>query len=435
MTTTDFRGAHPSIDTQASAGAPDQTSDSTRAVTDLHMVTVESEQTRATTTEVPDPNPGPSSRATLPAANSFAQPISGPRRDHSSTSAIDVTDTQVTPADVEHTSDPATGYTHPHPGAAGSEQTAREGHVLPATQVMDALAGSDFPADHAEHGLHSPAVGGDQTEDGSAASFGPDPRVETLADPFLALAADIVDDLERTRIANENRLRMLTRTEVDEDGEMRGLGMDERDPNVARTAALVDMLAKAEHQAILNLNKLLREHPLGPWIKTQKGVGEKTAARLLAVVGDPYVNLQTGEVRTISQLWAYCGHGDPGRRKFKGMTQDDLFRLGNPTAKKRVWLIATAILKAGGGEEKATGAPLTQAAAASLAAVYYARKAATEAREHAAECVRCGPSGKPALPGSPWSDAHRHADALRIVGKEFLRELWLEAKRLHEESP
>lgn len=262
---------------------------------------------------------------------------------------------------------------------------------------------------------------------------GSDSPIETLADPFLALAADIVDDLERTRIANENRLRMLTRSEPDEDGEMRGLGMDERDPNVARTAALVDMLVKAEHQAVLNLNKLLREHPLGPWIKAQKGVGEKTGARLLAVVGDPYVNMQTGEVRTVSQLWAYCGHGDPGRRKHKGMSQDDLFRLGNPTAKKRVWLIATATLKAGGGEEKAIVGPSgDQSTHASLASVYYTRKKATEGREHSTECVRCGPSGKPALPGSPWSDAHRHADALRIVGKEFLRDLWLEAKRLHE---
>jgi len=255
----------------------------------------------------------------------------------------------------------------------------------------------------------------------------------SLADPFLALAADVLDDAERTRISNENRLRHLTRTEADEDGEVRGLGLDESHPDVARLAALVHALGQIEHQATLNLNRLLRQHPLGPWIKEQRGVGDKTAARLLAVVGDPYVNVATGEVRTVSQLWAYCGHGDPSRRKRKGMTQEDLFALGNPTAKKRVWLISTAILKAGGGEEKATEAAADAlTTTASLAAAYYQRKHATEGREHATECVRCGPSGKPAQPGSPWSDAHRHADALRIVGKEFLKGLWLEAKRLHE---
>ena len=33
-----------------------------------------------------------------------------------------------------------------------------------------------------------------------------------LADPTLAMCADVVDDLEKVRIANENRLRQLTDT-------------------------------------------------------------------------------------------------------------------------------------------------------------------------------------------------------------------------------
>lgn len=325
----------------------------------------------------------------------------------------------IAPASTEiNLPESATVLTKPTRGSLTQEQTTRGGQDVHDTHIPKAPTGSDLPADQCRSDTLRRTVGGDQTGTDQRATPAMNPKGPPLADPFLALAADIVDDLERTRIANENRLRMLTRTEPDEDGEMRGLGMDERDPNVARTAALVEMLAKAEHQAVLNLNKILREHSLGPWIKAQKGVGEKTGARLLAVVGDPYVNLQTGEVRTVSQLWAYCGHGDPTRRKHKGMTQDDLFRLGNPVAKKRTWLIATSCLKAQGP----------------YADVYYARKTATEGREHGAECVRCGPSGHPAQPGSPWSDAHRHADALRIVGKEFLRDLWLEAKRLHESS-
>lgn len=381
------------------------------------------------TQTVPAPAQTPRPTNGSPIAKSDA---SGEGKTPRSTSALPATPIVVA-SDEDTSSAAAKSASNTHALHAAAEQATEDGPTTDATHKAAAALGSDLPADHGENDAHLSSVGGDQTEDGSAANVSPAPICGSLADPFLALAADIVDDLERTRIANENRLRMLTRSEVDEDGVMRGLAMDERDPNVARTAALVEMLAKAEHQAVLNLNKLLREHPLGPWIKQQKGVGEKTAARLLAVVGDPYLNMQTGEIRTVSQLWAYCGHGDPGRRKRKGMTQDELFALGNPTAKKRTWLIATAILKAGGGEEKAIVlAPEGPASSASLAATYYARKSATEGREHAAECVRCGPSGKPALPGSPWSDAHRHADALRIVGKEFLRQLWLEAKRLHE---
>jgi hypothetical protein len=63
--------------------------------------------------------------------------------------------------------------------------------------------------------------------------------------------------------------------------------------------------------------------------------------------------------------------------------------------------------------------------------LYDQRKAATEGCVHATPCVRCGPAGKPAQPGTPWSDGHRHADALRIVSKTLLKDLWLAARDIH----
>ena len=42
---------------------------------------------------------------------------------------------------------------------------------------------------------------------------------------------------------------------------------------------------------------------------------------------------------------------------------------------------------------------------------------------HPVTCVRCGPSAKPAEPGSAPSKAHQHANALRKVGKELLKDL------------
>jgi hypothetical protein len=50
------------------------------------------------------------------------------------------------------------------------------------------------------------------------------------------------------------------------------------------------------------------------------------------------------------------------------------------------------------------------------------------AHTHAAPCIRCGPSGRPAAVGSPWSKAHQHAAALRLVGKTILRDLWRAAE-------
>jgi hypothetical protein len=241
---------------------------------------------------------------------------------------------------------------------------------------------------------------------------------------MLSFAADVLDDLEATLLANQNRLRHLTRTEVDKDGELRGLGRDVRDKDVARQADLVTALKAVEHKAILNLQRLMRQHPLEPWRAAQHGVGEKQFARLLAAVGDPYWNTLYGRPRTVSELWAFCGlhtvspGGDQpcadahttlvAARRQRGQRAN-----WSTVAKSRAYLIAAKMLLCGNRE------------------LYDTRKAATEGRVHVAPCVRCGPSGHPGQPGSPWSAAHRHADALRIVSKWLLREMWEASRDVH----
>ena len=239
-------------------------------------------------------------------------------------------------------------------------------------------------------------------------------KVETvsLTDPFLALSADVLDDLERVRIANENRLRQLTRSATDADGEERGFGLDESHPDVARLAALVSELAKSEHQATLNLNRLMRAHPLGPWVAEMPGVGIKQAARLLASIGDPAWNDLADDWRTLRQLYSYCGYGDATaqvRRRGHKSNWDT-------TAKTRCYLIAVSCVKVGRG-------PLRE--------VYDEGRVRYADAVHESECVRCGPSGRPALPGSPISAGHQHARAVRLVSKAVLRGLWREARRLH----
>lgn len=232
-----------------------------------------------------------------------------------------------------------------------------------------------------------------------------------LFDPVLALAADVVDDLERTRMANENRLRQLTRTEPDDDGELRGFGLDELHPDVARLRSIVDSLNEMEHQATLNLQRIMRHHALGPWVKEQRGVGEKQAARLLGAIGDPYWNTLHERPRTVSELWAYCGldvrAGHAPRRK-KGVRSN-----WSSDARVRVRMIAESCLKAGGP----------------YADVYRARKEHTADRLHESLCPQCVGSSQP---GEPWRDGHRHSDALRVLGKTVLKDLWIESRRLHE---
>ena len=233
-----------------------------------------------------------------------------------------------------------------------------------------------------------------------------------LRDPSLALAADVVDDLENVRKANENRLRALTTA-----GEY-GHGMTLDHPDVKRLAALVKALADAEHQAVLNLARVMRHHPLGEFVKNSKGIGEKQAARLLASIGDPYWNELHDRPRTKRQLQKYCGMDvvngvAPTKQRGERVTW-------SPNARMRLWNIASKCVVVGhGGPYRAS---------------YEAGRIKYADAVHSAECKRCGPKGGPAQPGSPLSAAHQHARAVRKVMKDILRDLWAEAQRLHIEA-
>lgn len=305
-----------------------------------------------------------------------------------------------------------------HKTLAVSVQDALPGHKSLVTHTETAGQSTDSLTRHSCTDTHCGYAS--EAEDGSAEAmtYGtPKERVQ-LADPFLSLAADIVEDLETVRIANENRLRQLTRTAVDSDGEERGFGLTDAHPDVRNLRQLVEAQKALEHQATLNLKRQLRKHPLSPWGKAQRGIGEKQLGRLLAVIGDPYWNNSTGSPSTVSQLWAYCGlHNVPSEtgwvaaRRKKGQRAN-----WNTNAKVRAFLIAESMLKAGNRE------------------AYDRRKASTEGKLHDHPCVRCGPSGSPAEVGTPWSLSHRHADALRVLSKEMLKQLWREAKRLHDQA-
>jgi hypothetical protein len=213
------------------------------------------------------------------------------------------------------------------------------------------------------------------------------------------------------------------------------------DPDVVGTA--IDQYEKTEHLLGLELRRCMRRTVtpgILAWQKAQLGIGEHLLARLLGQIGDPRLARPmhwegTGSKRhlvddepfdrLVSQLWSYCGHGDPARKRQRGMDADEAMGLGNPKAKMLVWNLATACVKAGvrnldDGSKKAIS---------HYGAFYMDARTRFEDRTHATECVRCGPSGKPAQVGSPWSPGHQHAASLRLLGKEILRDLWVASEK------
>jgi hypothetical protein len=248
-----------------------------------------------------------------------------------------------------------------------------------------------------------------------------------LADPTLAMCADVVDDLEKVRTANENRLRTLT-APFDE----HGFGMTVDHPDVKRLAELVAALKAAEHQAVLNLGRVMRHHPLGEFVKNSKGIGEKQAARLLGAIRDPYWNDLHNRPRTVRELYRFCGMDVVGTSAQSRIGSHDAPGAGvapskqrgervtwSPDARMRLWLIASKCVMVGHGGP--------------YRAIYDEGRAKYADAVHTQDCKRCGPKGKPALAGSPLSAAHQHARAIRLIAKAILRDLWAESKRIHTE--
>ena len=320
-----------------------------------------------------------------------------------------------------------------------SESAPAGSNFLPGqctTVSQRSRAGQDQISPQADV-LSTPSVlapAGIKTDDGGQvipdAQIGSAPVVPLLDDPTLALAADMLDDLERVKIASQNRLRSLTDDTPDADGVLRGSAMPLTHPEVARLAALVQMVEAAEHQAVLNLQRAMRSHPLGPWVKSQRGIGEKQAARLLAKIGDPCVNATAGTYRTVSQLWAYCGlhvvaGGDPGQppadthtstagvaaRRQKGQKAN-----WSTDAKTRAWLIVQSCMKQ----------------------LDASCKTDTGIAEHVQGCD-CSPyrvvidqrRQRTAMTHPEWTPGHSLNDAMRVASKRLLRDLWRAARTYH----
>ena len=259
-----------------------------------------------------------------------------------------------------------------------------------------------------------------------------------LVDHHLAVLANRVNDLEDFRKASANQLGALTRVGEDADGEERGYGLPTDHPAVVESQAIVDAIKAIEDQAIKNLQKKLKKSPLGPWVLAQKGIGFKTMARLLAATGDPFWNGLHDRPRTVSELWAYCGY-KPGQRKQKGeqvnWSTEAKMRAFNCIDPVKQQLRKPCVSLKDADNNHVGAVHVDGCRCSPYRVIYDEAKAKYVGSVHNEECPRCTGKGKPPAPiGSPRKPAHVDQMAVRYATKILLKNLWREAKRLHELS-
>lgn len=285
---------------------------------------------------------------------------------------------------------------------------------------------------------------------------------ETLHDETLRLLSDSLDDLETLRKAVGNRFGTMTRGQIDEetgeripdsDGIVRGHGLSLHDPEVQQMKVLFEGIETFERAQIRQLEKRVMAGAFGPFIDSVPGLGAKTAARLISVIGDPYLRpIFEGEgtarqlvgyaPRTVSQLWAYCGYSVQlgiAQRRRKGEQAN-----WNATAKMRAFLVAETIIKKQVSNhlpEKERGKidaahphgydPEIRYATGKYGEIYLAERVYQQGAIHGNECPQCGGKGPAEPAGSLLKKSHQAQRATRKVTKELLKDLWVEARRLH----
>jgi hypothetical protein len=247
----------------------------------------------------------------------------------------------------------------------GSASRNGASHAAPGTQVKRADSESSAQPGIDTHVLDGRNEGGQpdfETQDADTSPYS-----------LLLVTADFVDDIERVRIATANRLRSLD--------QIKGL---KESPEYQRWQAQFERISEIEKFAVKELERVMKAHPLGPFIDRTVGLGKKQAARLLAATGDP------GARPNVAKLWAYCGlHVIDGKRPRRTKGQQANW---SNTAKMRARLCAESCIKQ-------MHSPYRK--------IYDRERAKWESRE--------------------TTDLHKHNHALSVVAKEILKDLWIEA--------
>lgn len=177
--------------------------------------------------------------------------------------------------------------------------------------------------------------------------------------------------------------------------------------DLAVVTSAIEPLHKARHQVELDMKKLARSLPVAEWAKGVHGLGELGLAVIIAEAGDLSKYPKKGH------LWKRLGlavHGDKAYSTWRmkgGLTAEQWTEAGySPRRRAEVYAVISEPLFR---QQTVVQGPYRVR--------YDSRRAAT------------------AITHEDWTKGHSHMDALRVMTKYLLRDLWKEWRRVNAGPP
>lgn len=297
-------------------------------------------------------------------------------------------------------------------GREKAETTANHDSISPPPNLSEAMAGSNTK-------VRSPRRGGGQRTGEPRPDLATPHTllpINTFPNPEFPASAELGTDPSSlppnpATVSKGQFLPLRLHAEMYEDAVKAFVAISNRasrsdlDPDIyAQQVKLMKSTKEALGKALVVVYRQVVPQEIIEWQESTPALGAHTLARLLGLTGHPRIALPhhwegSGEdrvlvadephLRTIGQFRAYCGHGDPSRKRRKEMSAGDAAALGSPRAKMVTYLLADAA-------RKNRNSPYRMVY--DLARVKYAER--------------------------DWTLGHQDAAAMRKVGKEILKDLW-----------
>lgn len=171
--------------------------------------------------------------------------------------------------------------------------------------------------------------------------------------------------------------------------------------DLATVASAIEPCIKARHEIELEMKRIVRKLPIYQWAKSVKGFGELGLAVLLAEAGDLSTYPKKGHLWKRLGLAPFEGQAYSTWRMKGGLSADDWTEAGySPRRRAEVYACVSESLFR---HQTVSQGPYR---------AIYDRRRATTAESH-----------------PDWTKAHSHMDALRVMTKVLVRDLWKEWRK------